>query len=866
MTPRLDRSAVDTVLSAFDRPIERLDVGSAVPDWPFLGQVQDGLEPLGWHIASLPAMASPWIHVDHVGGSGAAPAQGWKLHVTASPWNAGAVLDSVISVVKDDPVAWKVLPSPLLVRSVNAGEAGVTQLGKFITLYPTTDEQAARLARVLDEAIDGPPRPVGPLPPSDRAVRPGSPVSYRYGIFDAVQSDLIGPEGEALPDRRVGFHPPPWSVDPIAAPPGLDGVDIDTGTAVVVKVSGAGRAQAEDGRDGRDLGRHEASMLERLDDVPGVPALREVIDEGDVVAIVMEHVDGRSLDRVVARRAAEDGLPGPEELVALARALGRAVAGIHDRGIVIRDLAPSNVLVRDRSNVSIIDLELALALDDPDPFPSIGTRGFAAPQQVLGWGPAIADDLWSFGALVRMLATGSNPSMAADPYEWWRVPLPSVRPDLAQLAPVLDRCQALDREDRPASVHEVLDALDRLDSTSSGQPSRARSAGLPPRPAMRLDALAATLHDTVASSRGSESHLDPSLYTGLAGGLLVLLADAGDDPGGGARQLAAEMLPAVAAASRSFEAPGAGLLSGPTSVALVCAVAGARLDDPHLRELGVHLREGAATWGSERSDDVVSGTAGRLLADLWMDDLLGTDLADPAVVHDLLDRRHEHTWWDRQGPAPHLGYGHGVAGIADVLLRAHERWDVPEALAAALDARELLARTAVPCLDGRGATWPSTPDGRRGLCGWCHGSVGVADFLLHVADHDREGDAGLTEAALTAAAGHHLGNRTSSLCCGLSGACETLLDGVAAGVVGPERLEVPTVLLESFVVEREGRVVAIDELPSSFVPSLYRGYAGVLVTLRRLRAGGGVPRLMSLDGLRAVAAGRWRSDADADLG
>src|SRR3954467_6261483 len=66
-------------------------------------------------------------------GTGPWPEQGWKLHLSATPRSAVEVLSSI-----------------KLLSAVNSGLFGISQIGKFITIYPSDDSHAVRLAVELD--------------------------------------------------------------------------------------------------------------------------------------------------------------------------------------------------------------------------------------------------------------------------------------------------------------------------------------------------------------------------------------------------------------------------------------------------------------------------------------------------------------------------------------------------------------------------------------------------------------------------------------------------------------------------------------------------------------------------------------------
>src|SRR6185437_11429706 len=112
---------------------------------------------------------------------------------------------------------FKVAASLSALNGLNEGRGQLSQVGKFITVYPSDDAQAVQLAVALDDATRG---LRGPAVPSDRALRPDSLVHYRFGGFTPrsmqtplgeVVSVLVAPDGTLEPDRREPFYQaPPW--------------------------------------------------------------------------------------------------------------------------------------------------------------------------------------------------------------------------------------------------------------------------------------------------------------------------------------------------------------------------------------------------------------------------------------------------------------------------------------------------------------------------------------------------------------------------------------------------------------------------------------------------------------------------------
>ena len=81
--------------------------------------------------------AGSWLRMVHA--RAASPEQGWKLHVSASEASAMAVLERAAPVLLEHGANFKVAGSPRALHSLNTGEAGMSQIGKFITVYPDDD-------------------------------------------------------------------------------------------------------------------------------------------------------------------------------------------------------------------------------------------------------------------------------------------------------------------------------------------------------------------------------------------------------------------------------------------------------------------------------------------------------------------------------------------------------------------------------------------------------------------------------------------------------------------------------------------------------------------------------------------------------
>ena len=149
-------------------------------------------------------------------------------------------------------------------------------------------------------------------------------------------------------------------------------------------------------------------------DHPNIVRLFDVSRYNEVPFLVMEHVDGETLQQVLDR-------DGPLPPSTASDAIAQAAAGLqhaHERGFVHRDIKPGN-LIRDRfGSVKILDMGLARSFDDPnhkltetlDSGAVVGTADFISPEQALN-APTIdiRSDIYSLGATFYTLIAGKPP-------------------------------------------------------------------------------------------------------------------------------------------------------------------------------------------------------------------------------------------------------------------------------------------------------------------------------------------------------------------------------------------------------------------------------------------------------------------------
>jgi RNA-directed DNA polymerase len=202
----------------------------------------------------------------------------------------------------------------------------------------------------------------------------------------------------------------------------------------------------------RVLFERECRALEALNH-PNVVGVRDAeIGEDGLPFIVMEYIDGSSLDHLVP-------LSVPHALAAAVDA-AEGLDALHGAGIFHRDIKPANLLRASDGTVKIGDLGIAFLSparnDTVQPGPPtglIGTTAFMAPEQLLGQTATEASDIYSLGATLFNLLVGEPPPISG---------LEGLRGVPTAVADLVKRCMAGNPEDRPPSARALADELTRL--------------------------------------------------------------------------------------------------------------------------------------------------------------------------------------------------------------------------------------------------------------------------------------------------------------------------------------------------------------------------------------------------------------------
>ncbi len=203
----------------------------------------------------------------------------------------------------------------------------------------------------------------------------------------------------------------------------------------------------------------EVQLLRRLYH-PALPHILEVTATKDTLFIVMDYVEGKTLEQVLRERTRCT----EKEVVSWGIQLCRLLIYLHGQNppVIYRDLKPANIMLQPDGRLKLIDFGTARVykVNAKQDTVRLGTRGYCAPEQLSPKGQSDArTDIYSLGVTMYVLLTGHYP--IDPPYEI--CPIREWNPNYSkQLEKIIRKCTRQNPKKRYQTSSSLLADFERL--------------------------------------------------------------------------------------------------------------------------------------------------------------------------------------------------------------------------------------------------------------------------------------------------------------------------------------------------------------------------------------------------------------------
>jgi eukaryotic-like serine/threonine-protein kinase len=213
----------------------------------------------------------------------------------------------------------------------------------------------------------------------------------------------------------------------------------------------------------------EARLLQRLVH-PRIPRVYAYFEDENRFYLAMDFVRGEDLEDIVDRQG-----PLPEQQVLeWAAQISDVLSYLHANGLIYRDMKPSNAMLETSGGIKVVDFGIAKVLQQTRQGTSIGTPGYAPPEQYQGLA-SVESDVFALAATLHHLLTGRDPTKQP-PFNF--PPARSLNPSVSQrTSDVLGRALQMRPEERYHSMEAFRAAL--LDAPATPAPPPVSKAPTP---------------------------------------------------------------------------------------------------------------------------------------------------------------------------------------------------------------------------------------------------------------------------------------------------------------------------------------------------------------------------------------------------
>lgn len=726
-----------------------------------------------------------WIHVYKK--SNKIPTSGWKIHVSASIFNADKILERILPVLLKCCVNFKVASNIDFLAFLNNNPINKRQAGKYITIYPTDSKQAQLVAEAIHQkTLDF----LSPPILSDKQYRPGSIVYYRYGSFIAqyVQSlwgslmSIMNVEGRKEFDFK---NPNPKFMDKIVDPfnnialsrdmPTEESLgsnkitnkiyieyfniletestqvvlclDIQKKRRCILKRATPDTSHDLSGYDAVERLKIEENILQKLNNTKVAPIpFDSFYDSEGRYCIIMEDFPGISLaDYLQFRVLAQKTIP-IKKIIKWSVELAKKMMVIHQNNILHSDLKLANILVVDGALV-LIDFDSASDLDKGSIVRTCGSVGFSTYNRDRGNVPTIQDDIYAYGAVLYYLFGMVNPNVNPLEPDQTDTSLAYLNDNLpAKYIKLVHDCLA----GKFNSFSEIVSFIKTRGGRCEQISSLKNNLDIKNQKLIYiLDQYVKSYYrDNLKGSCYNETVIGDIVISdlrGMAGSIIGLTTV-------GISQALSSINPLITQCAQELleknlpynKIPG--LYVGESGKAVALLYAAFTTNDNLLKQRSIKYMQDSNAMPLQ-SVDLFNGAAGRIRANLIFyvltDDLYFYNIAlsqTDFLIQNMVTGKDYVGWYNPTVQSTPdkleldkteilLGYAHGIAGIGDALLDMYLHNNDQSLLEIIRNVITSLMQYSQKAHAGKSLLWSEALEGSPLLSFWCHGGAGIAIFI-----------------------------------------------------------------------------------------------------------------------------------------
>jgi serine/threonine-protein kinase len=274
---------------------------------------------------------------------------------------------------------------------------------------------------------------------------------------------------------------------------------------------------------------------------PNIATLYDFLEYNNQPCIIMEFVEGQTLTDYIRMR----GALRLAEAFPIFRAIVEALAYVHDRGIIHRDIKSNNVKITPSGQVKLLDFGIAKSGSSPSLTVAggfVGTLQYVSPEQFTGGFADARSDVWALGVLLYEMVTGRMPFEATTIGRLYEqinsaayTPPSIVVANLPrEVEAIIARCLRRNPAERYQTAGQLLQDVCRTIQLTPPQPLASGPYRPPLPPASgsthRAAPFAASTHAAPSASAGTKTKLVAALAVAaifiivVVGGLFVMMS------------------------------------------------------------------------------------------------------------------------------------------------------------------------------------------------------------------------------------------------------------------------------------------------------------------------------------------------------